>query len=58
MAKLKGKGAKESPWELKTTPGSLEYTMYKEDDILVCKVGGSTLHYQWPSIDDLHAMLK
>jgi len=35
----KGGGTKESPWELKTPPGSSEYTMYKEDDILVCKVG-------------------
>ena len=58
MAKLNGKGAKEGPWELKTAPGSSEYIMYKEDDMLVCKVGGTTLHYQWRSIDDLHAMLK
>jgi hypothetical protein len=58
MAKVKGKGTKESPWELTTPPGSSEYTMYKEDDILVCKVGSTTLHYQWRCIDDLHAMLK
>jgi hypothetical protein len=58
MAKVKGKGTKESPWELKTPPGSSEYIMYKEDDILVCKVGSTTLHYQWRCIDDLHGMLK
>jgi hypothetical protein len=54
----KGKGTKENPWELKTPPGSSAYTMYKEDDILVCKVGSTTLHYQWRCVDDLHAMLK
>ena len=32
--------------------------MYKEDDILVCKVGSTTLQYQWRCIADLHAMLK
>ncbi len=32
--------------------------MYKENDILVCKVGSTTLHYQWSCIDDCHAMLK
>ena len=58
MAKVKGNGTKESPWELTTPPGSSAYIMYKEDDILVCKVGSTTLHYQWRCIDDLHAMLK
>jgi hypothetical protein len=51
-------GIKENPWKLKTPPGSSEYIMYKEEDILVCKVGSTTLHYQWRCIDDLHAMLK
>ena len=58
MAKVKGNGTKESPWELTTPPGSSAYIMYKEDDILVCKVGSTTLHYQWRCIGDLHAMLK
>jgi hypothetical protein len=58
MASQKIKGTKESPWELKTPPGASAYIMYKEDDILVCKVGSTTLHYQWQCIDDLHAMLK
>lgn len=60
MAKVKG--TKESPWELKTPPGTSEYIMYKDDSvdppILVCKVGNTTLHYQWRAIEDLHAMLK
>jgi hypothetical protein len=58
MSKVKGNGTKESPWQLKTPPGTSEYIMYKEDDILVCKVGSTTLHYQWRCIDDLHTMLK
>lgn len=62
MKKVKGKGTKDSPWELKTPPGSSAYTMYKDDSIdppiLVCKVGSTTLHYQWRAIEDLHAMLK
>ncbi|MBC7875329.1 MAG: hypothetical protein H7Y01_15115 [Ferruginibacter sp.] len=55
---MKGKGTKEDPWQLKTPPGSSEYIMYKEVDILVCKVGSTTLHYQWRCLDDCHAMLK
>lgn len=51
-------GTKDNPWKLKTPPGSSEYIMHKEDDILVCKVGSTTLHYQWRCIEDLHAMLK
>ena len=54
----KEKGTKENPWKLKTPPGSSEYMMYKEGDILVCKVGSTTLHYMWRCIDDLHSMLK
>ncbi len=57
MAKQKA-GTKENPWKLKTAPGTSEYTMYREGDILVCKVGSTTLHYQWRCVDDLHAMLK
>lgn len=62
MTKVKGKGTKESPWELLTAPGTSAYTMYKDDSkdpaILVCTVGKTVLHYQWRCIDDLHAMLK
>jgi hypothetical protein len=62
MSKVKGNGTKEDPWQLKTPPGTSEYIMYKDDSItlplLVCKVGSTTLHYQWRAIEDLHAMLK
>jgi len=62
MAKVKGKGTKEEPWQLKTPPGTSEYIMYKDESVnppvLVCKVGNTILQYQWRAIDDLHAMLK
>ena len=58
MTKITSKGTKEDPWQLKTPPGTSAYIMYKEADILVCKVGSTTLHYQWRCIDDCHAMLK
>ncbi len=64
MAKIKNsgqEGTREYPWKLKTPPGSSEYIMYKDSvnpAILVCKVGTTTLHYQWRCIEDLHTMLK
>ena len=55
-------GTKADPWQLKTPPGSSEYTMYKDEDgdppTLVCVVGSTTLKYQLRAIDDLHAWLK
>lgn len=57
-----GGGTKENPWRLKTPPGTSEYVMYKDvsvtPSILICKVGSTTLHYQWRAIEDLHEMLK
>jgi hypothetical protein len=52
-------GTKENPWALKTAPGTAEYTMYHDADknILVCKVGSTTLHYDWRCVEDLHQML-
>ncbi|WP_020603320.1 DUF6855 family protein [Spirosoma spitsbergense] len=55
-------GTKEDPWQLKTPSGSSEYTMYKAEqdgqEILVCVVGKTTLHYNYRCIADLQAMLK
>lgn len=55
-------GTKEQPLLLKTPPHSSEYTMHVEqkngEDILVCTVGKTILHYNIAIIDDLHAMLK
>jgi hypothetical protein len=57
-----GAGTKESPWVLKTPPGSSEYQMYRDESAdppaLVCVVGKTTLGYQLRALEDLHAMLK
>jgi hypothetical protein len=55
-------GTKEDPWQLKTPPGSSEYTMYKDETAdppqLICQVGSTKLMYQLRAIDDLQAWLK
>lgn len=56
-------GTKETPWKLKTPPGTAEYEMHKDvnregKEILVCTVGKTVLHYDARCISDLHAMLK
>jgi hypothetical protein len=59
---MPGDGTKESPWVLKTPPGSSEYEMYRDESAdppaLVCVVGKTTLSYQLRALDDLQAMLK
>ena len=50
-------GTKEDPWVLKTPPGTSSYTMYKDDQVLVCQVGSTTLKYQLRAVDDLHEWL-
>ncbi len=58
----KGNGTKESPWALKTPPGTSEYTMYRDETLdppaLVCTVGTTVLRYDLRCIEDLHQMLK
>ena len=53
---------KDNPWQLKTAPGTSEYTMHVEQKdgrpVLVCGVGKTVLFYDARCIDDLHAMLK
>jgi hypothetical protein len=62
MAKVKGAGTKQSPWELTTPSGSSQYVMYRDEaanpPAIVCVVGKTELRYQLRAIDDLHAMLK
>ena len=62
MAKVKGSGTKESPWQLTTPSGSSQYVMYRDESAnppaLVCKVGSTELRYHLRAIEDLHAMLK
>jgi Family of unknown function (DUF6855) len=54
-------GTKESPWQLKTPPGTSAYTMYRDEQTdppaLVCRVGSTTLKYRLSAIEDLHAWL-
>lgn len=62
MSKVKGSGTKENPWQLKTPPGTSDFTMHKDvkdgKEILVCTVGKTILHYDAKCLNDLHAMLK
>ena len=57
-----GSGTKDDPWQLKTPPGTSDYTMYRDDTadppLIVCMVGTTKLTYLARAIDDLHAMLK
>jgi hypothetical protein len=58
----KGKGTKDSPWALKTPPGTADYEAYRDEaadpPALVVQVGKTQLRYQLRCIEDLHAMLK
>ncbi|HEY7827312.1 MAG TPA: hypothetical protein VIB99_03700 [Candidatus Limnocylindrales bacterium] len=55
-------GTKADPWQLKTPPGTSEYTMYRDETadppVIVCQVGGTQLRYDLRAINDLHAMLR
>lgn len=62
MAAAKGKGTRESPWKLKTPPGSSDFEAFKDDMLdppaLVVRVGKTELRYAMGCIEDLHQMLK
>jgi hypothetical protein len=62
VADVKGDGTRESPWQLKTPPGTGEYQMYRDEvadpPVIVCQVGSTQLKYHLRAIEDLHAMLK
>jgi hypothetical protein len=57
-----GNGTKDSPWELKTAPGTSGYQMWRDEaadpPALVCQVGSTQLRYQLRAIDDLAAWLR
>jgi hypothetical protein len=59
---MSGKGTPEDPWQLKTPPGSSEYTAFRDEEAdppaLVAQVGKTQVRYHLRAIDDLHAMLK
>jgi hypothetical protein len=55
-------GTPESPWRLKTPPGTSDYEAWRDlafdPPALVVQVGKTQLRYQLRCIEDLHAMLK
>ena len=55
-------GTQANPWQLKTPPGTSEYSIYRDDTStpprLVCQVGKTTLFYDARCLEDLPAMLK
>ena len=62
MSQAKGRGTAESPWELKTPPGTAAYQAYRDaaadPPALVVQVGKTQLRYHLRAIEDLHKMLK
>ena len=56
------KGTKESPWKLKTPPGTSAYEMYTDvkdgKEVIVCVVGKTTLLYDHRCLKDLQSMLQ
>jgi hypothetical protein len=55
-------GTKESPWRLKTPPGTSEFEAHRDPSLdpaaLVVRVGKTELRYALRCIEDLHATLK
>jgi hypothetical protein len=55
-------GTPDTPWELKTPPGTADYQAWRDPALdppaLVVQVGKTQLRYHLRCIDDLHAMLK
>ena len=55
-------GTTETPWNLKTPPGTSEFQAWRDATLdppaLVVQVGTTQLRYHLRCIDDLHAMLK
>jgi hypothetical protein len=54
-------GTPDSPWQLKTPPGTSEYEAWRDESLdppaLVVQVGKTQLRYHLRALDDLHAML-
>jgi hypothetical protein len=59
---MSGKGTPDEPWQLKTPPGTSEYSAYRDESAdppaLVVQVGKTQLRYHLRAIDDLQAMLR
>ena len=61
-AKVKGSGTRQSPWVLKTPPGTSEFEAFRDETLdppaLVVQVGKTEVRYQLRGLDDLNKMLK
>jgi hypothetical protein len=59
---MTAEGTPADPWQLKTPPGSSEFTAWRDESLdppaLVVQVGKTQLRYHLRAIDDLHAMLR
>lgn len=57
-----GTGTPNDPWQLKTPPLTSDYQMYYDEkdgkEVIVCRVGKTTLLYDRRAVNDLHKMLK
>jgi hypothetical protein len=62
MAKVKGQGTQDKPWELTTPSGTAGYQAYRAPDAeppsLIVQVGKTQLRYHLRCIEDLHTMLR
>jgi len=60
--KSQGSGTRQSPWVLKTPPGTSDFEAYRDEaadpPALVVQVGKTEVRYQLRGLDDLHTMLK
>jgi len=56
-----GDGTRESPWRLKTAPGTSEYEMWRDESAdspaLVCQVGSTQLRYHLRAIEDYEVLV-
>jgi hypothetical protein len=55
-------GTEAEPWQLKTAPGTSEYSMWVDEEadppLLICQVGSTRLTYLASAIDDLSNWLQ
>src|ERR1700738_1436689 len=60
--KVRGSGTRQSPWVLKTPPGTSEFEAYRDETLdppaLIVQVGKTEVRYQLRGLDELHKMLK
>ena len=61
-AKKSNAGTPDSPWKLKTAPGTSDFEAWRDETrdppALVCRVGKTELSYQLRCVEDVVAMLK